>query len=266
MRKILLSFIFLVGAIQIFAQDLFDFEHSLKFAKYLYQNGQYQFAAQEFDRLCFMQKQNDSLLYWKIKSVAKAKQFDRYTFELDRIQQSAFLSNAYSMMLMQNKQFQQNLQFINSNPRIDDQLRSKLLTEHYLLQADIPNAKNSADKLAIKEKKMSALFTPEQQPKHRSPALALTLSAIVPGAGKVYTGKYGDALSSFLLVAINAWQASSGFDKLGRKNVYGWFFASMATSFYLGNLYGSFHSAHEFNQTQNEKFSFKAQDAIFTDR
>ena len=266
MRKLFFALLLLAGSMPVSAQDLFDFEHSLKFAQHLYRKGQYAFAAQEFDRLCFMQPSNDSLVYWKLKAVARGRLIEKYSFDSCRIQSSSLLSNEYACMLLLNRRYAQGLEFVKASKQFDQSCRSERIVEIHLLRAEWDNARKAAASAPLASKAASLLLLVENRPRHRSPALALALSALVPGAGKAYTGRYSDALSSFLLVAINAWQAHSGFNKLGNKSLYAWFFAGMGASFYLGNLYGSYRSALEFNQTENERFSIKAQNALFPDR
>jgi len=247
-------------------QNIFDFEHSLKFANYLYENKQFGYAAQEFDRLCFMQPSNDSLLLLKIRSVAKANQLNRFAFNLNHIQSSVTLSEEYVFLLLRSKHFEESLDFIRKNSSFNLKTKSNLLTYYFLLQADLPNAKKNFSDSELKPEKISSLFQTDNAPKQKSPALALALSTLIPGSGKIYTHHSRDGMTTFLLVAVNAWQAYDGFQKLGKRNLYPWLFTGLGGSFYLGNLYGSFHSAKEFNQQQHEQFCKKAQDAIFSDR
>jgi hypothetical protein len=47
---------------------------------------------------------------------------------------------------------------------------------------------------------------------------------------------------------VNIWQAYRGFSKSGKNSVYGWVFASLATGFYIGNIFGSHKSAKKYNK------------------
>jgi hypothetical protein len=81
----------------------------------------------------------------------------------------------------------------------------------------------------------------------RSPALAGTMSAIIPGTGQIYSGRLSDGASAFfvngLLAALN-WQLAKreiwsgvgivGFVQLG---------------FFGGNIFSAINSAHKFNRT-----------------
>ena len=73
----------------------------------------------------------------------------------------------------------------------------------------------------------------------KSPWLAAGLSAVVPGLGRVYLGRWPDGLFSFLVVGLAGGFAAHGFSEDGRTSVRGWILGSTAALFYIGNVYGS---------------------------
>jgi TM2 domain-containing membrane protein YozV len=73
----------------------------------------------------------------------------------------------------------------------------------------------------------------------KSPWLAAGLSAVVPGLGRVYLGRWADGLFSFVLVGVVGGFAAHGFYEDGRSSVRGWILGSTAALFYVGNVYGS---------------------------
>ena len=73
----------------------------------------------------------------------------------------------------------------------------------------------------------------------KSPWLAGALSAVVPGLGRVYIGRWPDGLVSFLLVGLTGALAAQGFYDDGRDSVRGWILGSVAALLYVGNVYGS---------------------------
>jgi hypothetical protein len=72
-----------------------------------------------------------------------------------------------------------------------------------------------------------------------SPWLAGALSAVVPGLGRVYIGRWEDGLMSLLLVGVPAAFSTNGFVHDGRGSVRGWILGSLAGVLYVGNVYGS---------------------------
>ena len=73
----------------------------------------------------------------------------------------------------------------------------------------------------------------------KSPLLAGALSAVIPGLGRVYLGRWPDGLLSFLLVGTTGALAAQGFYDEGRGSVRGWILAGVAALLYAGNVYGS---------------------------
>ena len=73
----------------------------------------------------------------------------------------------------------------------------------------------------------------------KSPLLAGALSAVVPGLGRVYIGRWQDGLVSFLLVGLSAVLSAQGFYEEGSHSVRGWILGSAGALLYVGNVYGS---------------------------
>lgn len=79
----------------------------------------------------------------------------------------------------------------------------------------------------------------DQKIRRRSPLLAGTLSAIVPGLGKVYSGNNGQALVSFLTCGALGAAAAENFLHYGIKHPQTLFFSGLFGIFYVGNIWGS---------------------------
>jgi hypothetical protein len=75
--------------------------------------------------------------------------------------------------------------------------------------------------------------------RRKSPLLAGTLSAIVPGLGKVYAGNNGQALASFLTCGLMAVVAGENYYHLGITHPQTIFFTGLLGFFYVGNIWGS---------------------------
>jgi TM2 domain-containing membrane protein YozV len=88
--------------------------------------------------------------------------------------------------------------------------------------------------------------------RRKSPALAAVLSAVIPGAGKMYAGEAGDGLQSLILVGSLATLAAFSFHADGVESWRGWLYASFGGLMYAGNVYGSAVSARRWNRKQKE--------------
>ncbi|MFH1319815.1 MAG: hypothetical protein ABII90_04070 [Bacteroidota bacterium] len=100
--------------------------------------------------------------------------------------------------------------------------------------------------------------------KYKSPALALMMSAVIPGSGKAYSKRFGDALISFLFVSTNAYASYRAFNKKGIKSPNGWIFGGLAFSFYSANLFGSAKSAKRYNSDLQKRYQNNAENIIYT--
>lgn len=86
----------------------------------------------------------------------------------------------------------------------------------------------------------------------KSPVVAGTLAAILPGAGHLYTERPRDALVSFLLNGSFIWAAI----ELFRNNNYvaGGIVTFFEIGWYSGNIYSAVSSAHKFNRRVQDEF------------
>lgn len=85
----------------------------------------------------------------------------------------------------------------------------------------------------------------------RSPGLAGTLSALLPGAGQLYLGRFRDACTAFLLNALVLWGAV---DELGRGEIgTSAVFLTVESVLYLGNVYNAVNGAHKLNRQLREE-------------
>ncbi|MBL7919407.1 MAG: hypothetical protein JNJ40_03775 [Bacteroidia bacterium] len=124
------------------------------------------------------------------------------------------------------KQFElAGLYLMNRNYKMFDSLSQNYNFQNPLIKEELENLK----KYNIVEKKI----------KRKSPFIAGTLSAIVPGLGKVYTGNNGQALASFLTCGLIGVVAAENYVKMGIKHPQTIFFTGLFGLFYIGNIWGS---------------------------
>jgi hypothetical protein len=87
----------------------------------------------------------------------------------------------------------------------------------------------------------------------KSKWLSVSLSALLPGAGQVYSGRIMDGLLSLAAVAGSVYGACYFHNKKDKPMVMTFTFFSCL--FYSGNLYGAYNSAEDTNKKLNEVFS-----------
>lgn len=256
-------------------RDYYSPENVRKFANFLYEQGDYLRAASEYQRYLFYQPVESDQIYYQIglcyrlggKSEKAIRTFETFlhTFPDSQLTNGAHYHIGVSYFLME--QFQQSLNNLDAAlPHITN-LRyrgasQELIGLSYLMQkrwleADkIFNGLQESDVAEVREnaRQYQNYALQGTQLPRRSPFFAGILSTILPGAGRLYTGRIGDALTSLLTVGLTGWQAYDGFRENGLSSAKGWGFGALSGIFYAGNIYGSVISARVYNRHVEDEF------------
>lgn len=250
-------------------QDLFDYSHSVRFANYLYESRRYSEAQRELERVVFLRPSDTTSWVRLIRSLQQLGQFHR---SVDAVARAEEALNASLTTLGRLKIYgylksghQETARGLIGNYDFADTEQRFLQLSTYALSDDW-----SAVKAGIWEeqppqmlrdlKRMSETWKTEP---HKSPLLAGLMSGIVPGTGKIYTGRWKDGLFSLLLLGTSGWQAYRIISRKGIENPGAWFFGGMAVGFYTGNVYGSVKSARQFND--NIKTRYRDETTVLLD-
>lgn len=128
----------------------------------------------------------------------------------------------------------------------------------YLESASWENAGASFGKISEKNKnkyqlkRLSAELGGKDSIPQKSPVLAGGLSAVIPGAGYLYCGRYYDGLTAFFVNAALIYAAYESFSN--GNEALGGIISLVETGFYTGTIYGSVSSAHKYNQRNTIEF------------
>jgi len=123
-----------------------------------------------------------------------------------------------------------------------------------LIKNDLPEKENFLIPFENEEKKsLSNFYDLKNNPPYKSEVRAGILSAIIPGAGKIYTYDYGDGITAFILTGLFAYLAYTNFEH--NHPTRAWIFTAIGAGFYAGNIYGSVASAQIFNARVNFEFN-----------
>ncbi|MFI5400145.1 MAG: hypothetical protein ACHQZQ_03725 [SAR324 cluster bacterium] len=98
---------------------------------------------------------------------------------------------------------------------------------------------------------VQALEAPPELPR-KSPALAGTLSAVLPGAGSLYVGRPAEAALSFVVNALLISATVTAFQE--RQDGLGVGLGVLALAFYGGNVYAAVSGAHKFNDRAEAEY------------
>ena len=255
--------------------EYYSSENILKFADHLWTQGDYLRAVGEYQRYLFYRPKAREEIRYRIAlcyrlggRIERAiESFEKYIQEFpeSKLASGAYYQVGVSYFLMQ--QFDDSVKYLESSfSRIIDARykteSQQLIGLSYLMQQQwkdaemIFNELQESDTFAVREKALVYRNYAVQGAnlRTRSPLLAGFLSTLVPGAGRLYTGRVGDAVNSVLLVGLTGWQTYDGFRRDGISSVKGWTLGTLSTVFYIGNIYGSAISARLYNREITEDF------------
>jgi TM2 domain-containing membrane protein YozV len=119
---------------------------------------------------------------------------------------------------------------------------------------------NYSTEMDLAQNKLNTLYHEIKKAKHKSGLLAGTLSALVPGAGKIYAGKIRQGVTTFLPVAIMGAQVFEAYKVGGINSARFYIYSGLFSVFYIGNIWGSVLSVsvcrNEFNKEINDQVLF----------
>ena len=250
-------------------------ENIRKFADFLYEQGDYLRAIGEYQRYLFYRPQESETINYRIAVCYRfggksAQAIQSFQALLRTYPESQYTSRIYyqigaTYFLMD--RYDQSARFLSDTlPRITDRQQhaeaEQLIGLSYLMQkrwseaGEIFKGLQGADIIRVREKAAVYNIYAENGEKlpTRSPFFAGLLSTVVPGAGRLYTGRLADALNTLFTVGLTGWQAYDGFRRDGLASVKGWTLGTLCGVFYVGNIYGSVISARVYNRHITDEF------------
>ena len=255
----------------VYAQDLFDLQHTRQFSVFLMEQQKYQIAIPELERWHFLAPNDDSAKYLLLKAYRKNDINNLHAQNLisrlyqDKSNIPPIAAREYVLILIQQQKSVALDNFLNYPNRLNNVDSHELVLQSLILQKSwktcIAYGKSNHFPAVL-----STTYDPVMQliqhRKIKSPWLAASFSTVIPGSGKIYTGFWKDGLIALMSIGIASWQAWSGFKTDGRKSAYGYAFLSIGGVLYLSNIYGSFKSAKVYNKNYDKKISAKALDVL----
>jgi hypothetical protein len=277
LRRLILSITILLFAQQFVcnSQNLYNPENSQKYAEYLFSSSQYKLAAEEYERLVYFDENNIGFKYNLIKSYRLSgdlnlgirRIYSFYGNALDIMPQSLATEFVKLQILSDSSLVVE--KFLQQNNSLPAENKAIYHCSNLLLIGKYKEAgsyiKTTAGNSLVFPQKMLLLAETAEKIKYKSPLLAGSFSAIIPGTGKFYTKNWVDGIFSLLFVAGNAWQSYRGFSEHGIKSGYGWFFGGLSVSFYIGNIFGSAKAAKRYNNGKKDEIDNQIYEFIRSD-
>lgn len=264
-RDLLFFVVFVFCSFFCFGQsaDLYSFDNSRRFADYLFVAGQYDLAVKEYERVLFLHPENDSVKYDLMRSYYFSGQFERGVSRAHCLYERPELMDERAAVNYVKLQYSAELfadcrRFLALNKYLSVRLKNELTYLGYVLERKPVEGLRLIDSVEFENEKIRALVCRVENIRYKKPSIAVLLSAIVPGGGKIYAGRTADGIIAFLFTGLNGWQAWRGFTKKGIDSPYGWIFGAMTVGFYFGGVYGSYKSVRIFNSKLDNDLREKA--------
>jgi hypothetical protein len=238
-------------------QNLYNDDHSKRFAEYLFETKQYSLAARELERIRFMNPEDVAIQKKMIDAYSLGGQSLFAVSRLrslypDTLNMPSSLANTYIKLIFSFAQYDRLLSFSASAAQLNQSDRVIWKGVYYYHKRQFKEASDALHPFSnLEEQKVQAfdqLFTNAGQLKRKSPFVAGLFSTLIPGTGKFYTKNWADGIMSMIFIGTAAWQSYRGFNQNGINSTYGWIFGTLGTGYYLGNIYGSQKAAKNYNQ------------------
>lgn len=241
MKKQILILLF--SFISLHSQDLFSIENRILFANHLFCSKDYLRAAEEYEYITSIHN-DKKILFKKGLSYLYLENFERAIEVFDSVKDeiSFFQVMKIKWLLGEYNYFEND----NTNLKYSDSIINVFNTFRVLSDFKLNKKFNEGLQInSIYQNEIKVFFVRRDDPPYKSPFIAGLLSAVVPGSGKIYTGRISDGLTAFV---INSLFAFLTYDNFKHNHKFrGWLFAGLTGFFYGGNVYGSAVSASLFN-------------------
>ncbi|MFH1283516.1 MAG: hypothetical protein ABII27_07615 [bacterium] len=262
-KKVLGIILLLVISTSLYAKES---EATLAFADYLYKKSEFSRAVTEYYRVIYSYPfiNKGGLVSLKLAmAYASMKEFGKAEGILNEILEGSLLASvkyatyiALAKCYYHEKRYSLAIEEASNafNEGADGSLAvsaKSLITWSYLSQNCWLDAAQFQEEHGATEVMVQNIREGSMLPK-KSPRIAGWLSFLLPGAGQVYAGRWGDGIVSFL---INAAFGFAIYDSFRNDNkAAGWVFSVFELGWYSGNIYTGIGSAHRTNKVRTERY------------
>ena len=267
MPKVLLLFITcLIFCLPTSAQQSYLFQNEIKFASHLIDNYEYNDATLVLKRLAQSRNLNksqlDSVNYFRGWIYYNLKKLDSSSNYLKLVSPNSnyfYKSKFYFAFNTAYKSHYTEAIAIIDSVKTDSiadyhKLKNFEMAAFSLLQQNYPNFEKHAAQftgsyfpISTEEKSLTDYYSKIQNHNAKSRLLAGTISAIVPGSGKFYTGFRGQGATALVTVLSLAAISAESYYRAGPKSIQFISFSSILSIFYVGNIWGSVNSVKKRN-------------------
>jgi TolA-binding protein len=260
-------------AISLSGQIIINSDDQFQFAHLLMERGEYQRAAGEFERFIHFFPEDEKVPKARLligMSYLKGKAYESARRALDKVRKdySERPIAGEALFLIGESYYRQG---VSGEARYYFERVTKLYPESKLKNAALyrlgwsrmqTNEWRDASETFKMVEESSGLYASSQdlskeslkgeQLPYKSPAVAGTLAAIIPGLGHVYNNRYRNGMVAFLLNGLFIWAAVESFDE--DLEVLGGILAFLELGWYSGNIYSAVNATHKTNRKVRNDF------------
>ena len=251
-----MRFIVLIVSVFFLAQAAFsqeDEKTDYLFINYLIKNNEYKEAIYLLKQ-SLKNEDSDSANYilgWSYYELKELDSSSAYLLKVGRnseFYQKSYFFAAYNQTYLGNYTFAKKIiDLVETDLKIGE-VKNLELAGIALLERDFEEYEKLSQAFSYQnfvisneEKKLDTIYLRMKEFKPKSRGMAVILSTIIPGAGKMYVGKWGEGMVNFITVGSFAAMAIENYnkDKFDYKTI---IFSALGGLYYLGNIWGAYHS------------------------
>lgn len=261
----LLSF----GAFSQIDTNIFSKQNSLLYAQFLSQSGKNIAAAHEYARILAFESNNDSLRLATIAEYRKAGIYDTAIFYINGYELNHILFQKEAILLyLLSRNFDELGRFLKLCT-LETHEKEIAVLHAFMLKGEWKSAEKQLEYVQIPTMERiiayNKLVEKGKKSPHRNMALAVGMSALVPGLGRVYAGAPWEGLSTFIINGFLAFSAYRGFSQKEYESIPGWGYGAAFAGFYAANIYGTVKQVKKFNKKQADKLANEVEHLILND-
>lgn len=231
------------ATLEIKDKDLF------KFAQFLYKNGEYYRAISEYERLSYFFLESEFTEQSKL-------QIGRAYMAGGRLNEALNYWNKLETEKALLSETKTKLKILSGITWLD---LDRVLTFR-LRKVNIQRGFKEFSKVKGNNKDVSLIqnfisdWKTRSQPEYKSPLLAGTLSAVLPGGGSYYTGRYVEGTYALFITGLFYLAAMDSFRN--HNEAPGYLFSFFALTFHGGSIYTAMNGAHKLNDKMDSDALF----------
>lgn len=248
----------------LFSQNPRDSLETVGFAKFLYTEELYKFAAEEYERLSYFFPHEIDHQVSLISAYRKAGLYDRIKAKISSFEtDNPKILSQYLIAMILNDDEEGAREILNNKVNlIDVTSYNRLILDVEVVGNHWKKAQEVYNSFDINDAAYHQIISEGVSLKKKSPALAGVMSSLIPGTGRMYANDYKDGLISIAFIGLTAYQSYLRFNKNGIKSPGGWIYGGLSFGFYVANIVGSVQSAKIFNRNKNKTLHAKAKNYI----